>query len=1366
MPNNRLNVFVGLTTLWLCAVGSKIDATGGAWTESSATPYDAPRFSILAARFIHELSALIPTFSDVDTNGDASLNGPEFSRAMDSLQTNLWRIANRHEILLNRSAAPPQGTKTGEPAQGLGRVADRALMQEGDSNTSGVPPMAVLHYEFGTRSLAADTSLSSAGSSSPDLIDVGDFYDGAFPYCGPAQEFEFDDVLQQHVLRIVYNKGIYIPDIGAVLRTGDATEYSVRLTVKFDKPANSSEGSWQHLSRILNVNSASPDRGLYLHQGSPWISLDNPPTWPLVPAGEWINLTVTTSPARVTTVYIDGGEELSGHTLLWDNASDWEQGMRIADDHMLFFNDDGVEYCEVNSTLDNVVHVKSIAVYDTELDAEQVASLEDVAPSPPAPPPPPMHFIVSTGGCVAVGSCLTSPNYPEDYPPNHECVARVSQAATLVVGASFNMEMLYDYFYVDDAEFSGELPAGEVLGTVGGATSIQFKSDRAYEFSGFEVCLTDLSPPPPFYPPFNSGVGFELAGTGCNLADDGMCFQTTLDSEGLYSNNVNCEVAAAQHGYLHVVEFHTESDYDFFNLDASKYSGELVANGVTLTGTLLQGLEIFPDTAMSFTSDGSDLCVGFSYDGFCDDGGLGSATSWCECGADCWDCGTRSVETCGPGCFTDGQYGTARALSACKFPFTIYGVNYTTCTHDFFENTAEYGWCITTDGQWGSCEASCFEHPPPQPLPPTSPPSDAMRVLNNGSLAVIEDRAASFGELSEALLNATVTTILLYTNVSLADALPAINRSLEIWGECGGEPPDGDQLLNTTTCTSASHAAGSLPTLCELDGRSEHRHFLTREGRWTLVLRRLVLRDGLVKNEDGGALYLARGWEVLLQDCRLLGNSARSGRCENTCDHTHDMCDDGGPGASYTLGGSGHCALGTDCRDCGTRFPGGRGGAVYMETNTSLTLQNSSVEGAYARNFGGAIYADVESLVHVEDSLIQRIGTGKSDCVNNASYRWRDATDSTEHDCDGTLQRLTSHAQNWTRHMAHKCDMVVQELEHVGLAHLFSTEEEERFMQLCPLTCGICINGGCTDTCLFANNEICEDGGDGTTSDSFSVGNRCELGTDCTDCGERGSDGGGLYVAKRAQLHLMHSTVSHATVDRRGGGIHAEEQTVVTLTGSVITQNTARSGGGVFAQAGAAITLRAASSLSHNSAVIGGAGILLGDNASGSEIAAMEVLEASMVDNNTCERGSGGGMWLGKHSSAAFGGGSSLSWNEAAADGGGVYADEGASLAISGSQVDGNVAELGAGVRGVGMKFLLVSEGSFFRRNQARGSGGCVHLTDAHARTQMGLDASEFSNNSAGQNGGCIFLDDMSVATATVQNQMLITGNTAGEALP
>jgi len=46
-------------------------------------------------------------------------------------------------------------------------------------------------------------------------------------------------------------------------------------------------------------------------------------------------------------------------------------------------------------------------------------------------------------------------------------------------------------------------------------------------------------------------------------------------------------------------------------------------------------------------------------------------------------------------------------------------------------------------------------------------------------------------------------------------------------------------------------------------------------------------------------------------------------------------------------------------------------------------------------------------------------------------------------------------------------------------------------------------SAGCTNTCTYAFDDECDDGGDG------SITSLCSLGSDCADCGPRGGGGGG-----------------------------------------------------------------------------------------------------------------------------------------------------------------------------------------------------------------------------------------------------------------
>lgn len=58
----------------------------------------------------------------------------------------------------------------------------------------------------------------------------------------------------------------------------------------------------------------------------------------------------------------------------------------------------------------------------------------------------------------------------------------------------------------------------------------------------------------------------------------------------------------------------------------------------------------------------------------------------------------------------------------------------------------------------------------------------------------------------------------------------------------------------------------------------------------------------------------------------------------------------------------------------------------------------------------------------------------------------------------------------------------------------------------------------CTDTCTYAADGECDDGGEGST---FDV---CDLGTDCTDCGPR--DGGYVEYAEYPDAYAEYSEYS------------------------------------------------------------------------------------------------------------------------------------------------------------------------------------------------------------------------------------------------
>lgn len=64
-----------------------------------------------------------------------------------------------------------------------------------------------------------------------------------------------------------------------------------------------------------------------------------------------------------------------------------------------------------------------------------------------------------------------------------------------------------------------------------------------------------------------------------------------------------------------------------------------------LIGSLLFSMTALSSSCMKTACD--NTCY-YAYDGECDDGGRNSLTSLCDCGTDCYDCGSRN-KGIGPG---------------------------------------------------------------------------------------------------------------------------------------------------------------------------------------------------------------------------------------------------------------------------------------------------------------------------------------------------------------------------------------------------------------------------------------------------------------------------------------------------------------------------------------------------------------------------------------------------------------------------------------------------------------------------------------------------------------------------------------------
>eukprot|EP00854_Cymbomonas_tetramitiformis_P009922 gene9922-11750_t len=713
-------------------------------------------------------------------------------------------------------------------------------------------------------------------------------------------------------------------------------------------------------------------------------------------------------------------------------------------------------------------------------------------------------------------------------------------------------------------------------------------------------------------------------------------------------------------------------------------------------------------------------------------------------------------------CVTAGTNGTAPPGTPC-----VFYEGFSECADHGGEHGA-HGYCLTSRGYyalWGSCDPICDELRSPEG-------SSAMTngTVINGSVAsigCIEGYSAhdAFSDLSVVIVHyVDVAVVVLCTDVVLGGPLPAINRSLVITARCGSDAAE----------------------MCTLDGRGRFRILELQAGGWELYLERLELRSGGVLNGDGAALMLGEGSAAILSECALSANAARSALCSDSCAFEYDdYCDDGEfgswPGSTEFCGweadpdsceakwatlselsneeSTSYCPLGTDCKDCGVRhLEGGRGGAVYMHRNASLAVIRSLVANNEARLAGGGIYTEAGASVILDDSDVSNNHAAMAPpCLDDAEYTWSYANAS--YDCGGTLTAL------WydlligvSNGMAPRgCGEMAAAAEEVGIADAFSPEDQAELIERCPVTCGVCpAMFGCSDTCYWAENGSCDDNGPGTTT-SGTVFRFCELGTDCADCGQRYGFGGGLHLEEDAVLTVLSSAVRGNTVSGHGGGVAVNDRAVVRVqNSSYVGENSAeQSGAGVclFGE-GARMVLESDSAVISNNAMQDGGGMFLGDHGV-LDVHHAVVRNNSALSSNTL-RGGGGGVWLGVHATATI----AMSVVEAnsalSASGGGLMAGDSTRVVMTGSRVVDNRAVYGAGLSSINGTSLLIRSSRIIRC-AAEQSGGGIYL-DGPA--PMLLEGALLEGNTAGSDGGALVAGQGSVVELTEASQL--SHNVAG----
>eukprot|EP00854_Cymbomonas_tetramitiformis_P002230 gene2230-2945_t len=609
-------------------------------------------------------------------------------------------------------------------------------------------------------------------------------------------------------------------------------------------------------------------------------------------------------------------------------------------------------------------------------------------------------------------------------------------------------------------------------------------------------------------------------------------------------------------------------------------------------------------------------------------------------------------------------------------------------------------------------------------------------TLSNGStIATITTASSnSFADLAyviEGLKSVRVVT--LATDVLLTAALPALNRSLVLTGHCN----DRDNWL------------------CVIDGDERYRILEVLSDGWELYLERLVLRRGNVINSNGAALLVNEGSTAMLFSCILEDNWAGSALCEDICDgEYYDYCDDGGDGSWSTT----YCPYGTDCRDCGVRYDfGGRGGAIYAASHASLSLHGCEVSSNSAHGGGGGIYVSAEASLILDTTEVSSNRVGLlTECVDDPEYRWQSPEDGVAYGCDEIIDVLW-HGELSQTTPPRGCLNMSQKAAAAQVA--FTLEDQAELIERCPVACAVCPTPfGCSDTCHFAQNGQCDDMG---PSSKWwpEDGQFCELGTDCTDCGQAHGYGGAVYLEPGALLTMAATRLVHNNVTGQGGGVYSDNDCQLRLeNSSAIEFNAATdAGGGVSMKggeggAGGHLFLAAGCAVSANRAGGRGGGIY-----------AHGLIEAesdSLMSRNSATLG-GGGVWLSGGSGAILAAGCTVEGNNAGSDqpGGGIYVGASGRLELNGASVVENLAGSGGGLAVGDAGFVVVRNGSAVESNTARdGDGGAIYMQEDTMLTLQ--DGVCVCNNSAAVDGGGISMSSRSRADLTAG--VTVAHNTAG----
>ncbi|MEM1159430.1 MAG: choice-of-anchor Q domain-containing protein [Pseudomonadota bacterium] len=256
--------------------------------------------------------------------------------------------------------------------------------------------------------------------------------------------------------------------------------------------------------------------------------------------------------------------------------------------------------------------------------------------------------------------------------------------------------------------------------------------------------------------------------------------------------------------------------------------------------------------------------------------------------------------------------------------------------------------------------------------------------------------------------------------------------------------------------------------------------------------------------------------------------------------------------------------------------------------------------------------------------------------------------------------------------------------------------------------------------------------------------------------------GGGIYVGAGDALTLSDSVVTENTASSRAGGVFGGYQSSIDVSSTTLSLNiTAGGGGAIRVDNRSDLTISDSASIENTSSSEGGA--ILARNG-----VDLRITNSVFQGNSTSGNYSEGGAIYHDGDINSYAGSvaitdTEISGNTTGSRGGGIHVAGGTPVYISGSLIHDNVASRndGGGIYHVGIAPLVIVN-STISNNTADDNGGGLFLAN---RGEAFLTNVTLSGNFSGMNGGGAFIDGVGTgqsAELTLTNS-IIAGNSAGD---